>query len=475
MEGLNEHPYKSYVRGKEIDFSPANIRRVMRFKEATPGVENNYDNRQGYDQQLDQVLRDLCIPGATWKMGKGRDPKPIQLRRQELLPLARGWQEFIIYNIFPIGNKSKVTTTRAVLIHSIIKGDDIRVENLTADSIILITQGLGRKGKLGFPSTIYKLCNDAKVRMREFSNLDLIPKGRYTTAEVMETVRVPRIVQQHQPRNEDEDHEMPEYEPENETDFDNLQHEQEHHQFEQPPQQQYHYQQPPYEDYHQYQQTMMEQQQQGFNSINEMLDGIQLQQENMFQGLQTTQNQYLEKLRALKTRKDEFFSNQNNQYNMIRQKQDLMAKEIQDLKKYQVNTTMMGANKNEIDQLVSKVGEQQHLFTEAMKQLKEWTRNASARECYSVWAHQQANPNLVEMPVYKVTKQIYKNLDADRPMFHGFLKSEGKMDKEAGKSWKIENQSKRPRPGANSSHLGMGHQVSTLPITSKHPSSHAQV
>ncbi|MED6165446.1 hypothetical protein PIB30_099616 [Stylosanthes scabra] len=100
----------------------------------------------------------------------------------------------------------------------------------------------------------------------------------------------------------------------------------------------------------------MEQQQQGFNSINEMQDGIKLQQQNMFQGLQTTQNQYLEELRALKTRQDEFFSNQNNQYHMIRQEQDLMAKEIQDLKKYQVNTMMMGANKNEIDQLVSKVG-----------------------------------------------------------------------------------------------------------------------
>ncbi|MED6202510.1 hypothetical protein PIB30_106322 [Stylosanthes scabra] len=126
--------------------------------------------------------------------------------------------------------------------------------------------------------------------------------GRYITAEVMETVRVPRIVQQHQPRNEDEDHEMPEYEPENEADFDNLQHEQQHHQFQQPPQQQYHHQQPPYEDYHQFQQTMMEQQQQGFNSINEMLARMQLQQQNMFQGLQTTQNQYLEELRALKTR-----------------------------------------------------------------------------------------------------------------------------------------------------------------------------
>ncbi|MED6225295.1 hypothetical protein PIB30_092430, partial [Stylosanthes scabra] len=108
-----------------------------------------------------------------------------------------------------------------------------------------------------------------------------------------------------------------------------------------------------------------------------------------------------------------------------------MAKEIQDLKKYQVNTTMMGANKNEIDQLVSKVGEQQYQYTEAMRQLKEWTRNASARECYAVWAHLQANPNLIEMPVHKVTKQIYNNLENDRPMFHGFLKSEGQSSQSA--------------------------------------------
>ncbi|MED6212439.1 hypothetical protein PIB30_083362 [Stylosanthes scabra] len=206
MEGHDEHPYKSYVRGKEIDFPSANIRRVMRFREATPGAENNYDNRQSHDQQIDQVLKDLCILGATWKMG-----------------------------------------------------DDIKVENLIADGIILIAQGLSGKGKLGFPSTIYKLCKDAKVRMRKFRNFDLIPEGKYITAEVMKTVRVPRVVQQHQPRNEDEDHEMPQYVPENETDFGNLQHEQQHHQFQQQPQQQYHHQQPPYEDYHQYQQTMMEQ------------------------------------------------------------------------------------------------------------------------------------------------------------------------------------------------------------------------
>ncbi|MED6151843.1 hypothetical protein PIB30_086244 [Stylosanthes scabra] len=45
MDGQQLHAYTSHVRGVEIDFSPATIRRVMRFKEDTLGAENNYDYR----------------------------------------------------------------------------------------------------------------------------------------------------------------------------------------------------------------------------------------------------------------------------------------------------------------------------------------------------------------------------------------------------------------------------------------------
>ncbi|MED6165263.1 hypothetical protein PIB30_097901 [Stylosanthes scabra] len=109
----------------------------------------------------------------------------------------------------------------------------------------------------------------------------------------------------------------------------------------------------------------------------------------------------MEELAAVKIRQEEFFSNQTNQYNMIRQEQNLLGKEILDVKKHQMNTVTM-----------------------VQRQLKEWTKNSSARECYSVWAYQQANPNLVEMPVHKVTKQIYDNTNNNRPMFYGLLKSD---------------------------------------------------
>ncbi|MED6152956.1 hypothetical protein PIB30_096931 [Stylosanthes scabra] len=75
-----ELPYKSFVRGVKVDFSLSNIRRVMRFKRETAGAETDYKTRQAMDQRLDEVLADLCIPGATWKLSSGQPAVPIQLR-----------------------------------------------------------------------------------------------------------------------------------------------------------------------------------------------------------------------------------------------------------------------------------------------------------------------------------------------------------------------------------------------------------
>ncbi|MED6223091.1 hypothetical protein PIB30_070652 [Stylosanthes scabra] len=157
----DELPYKSFVRGIKVDFSPSNIRRVMRFKSTTEGAETDYNTRKAMDQRLDEVLRDLCIPGATWKLSSSQPIVPIQRKRTELHPLAKGWQEFIIHSLVPTRNKSKVTTTRAILIHSIMQGEDVRAEEIIVDNIATIAQGLTNKGNFAHPSTIYKLCKDA--------------------------------------------------------------------------------------------------------------------------------------------------------------------------------------------------------------------------------------------------------------------------------------------------------------------------
>ncbi|MED6123079.1 hypothetical protein PIB30_045954 [Stylosanthes scabra] len=126
-------------------------------------------------------------------------------------------------------------------------------------------------------------------------------------------------------------------------------------------------------------------------------------QQQCLENINKSQAEYMAELRSIKGKQQEMYENNDRFYNQVREEQREMAKEIQQVKNYQRATCQ--------------------LF-EVQRQLKEWTRNASARECYTVWAHQQANPNLVEMPVHKVTKQIYDNGNNNRPMFYGFLKSD---------------------------------------------------
>ncbi|MED6177438.1 hypothetical protein PIB30_098143 [Stylosanthes scabra] len=44
-----DYPYTSYVRGKEVDFSAAKIREVLRIRHMTLGAETNFKTRQMED------------------------------------------------------------------------------------------------------------------------------------------------------------------------------------------------------------------------------------------------------------------------------------------------------------------------------------------------------------------------------------------------------------------------------------------
>ncbi|MED6161659.1 hypothetical protein PIB30_062836 [Stylosanthes scabra] len=100
-------PYKSYVSGVVVDFSREIIRRVMRFKAETQGAETDYRTRQATDQRLDEVLAELCIPAATWKLSSSQSAVPIQLRRTELLPLGRDGKNSSFIPLFQPGTSQK--------------------------------------------------------------------------------------------------------------------------------------------------------------------------------------------------------------------------------------------------------------------------------------------------------------------------------------------------------------------------------
>ncbi|MED6213967.1 hypothetical protein PIB30_098560 [Stylosanthes scabra] len=395
MEEAGGHTFRSFVRGVPVDFSPENIR----------------------------------------TLSTGQLRVPIQLRQQELNPVARGWHEFSIHLLIPSSNRFEIPVIRAILIHCIMRGEDIRAEDIIADKIVRVAQGIKEKGKLGFPSTIYKLCEEAGVPLREFRRTRKIQAEKPITARRMESTRLPRPVQGRQQEDEEEDEPMPQA-------------------GEQPPL--YHI--PTYTDQHQkdldsietqlqnmmwYQQQTLEnisknqaeynvelrdikgKQQELYENNDRFYNQVKQEQREMVQEIQQIKNYqvnqtlvdstrhkaYLDELATMKARQEEFFSNQVNQYNMIRQDQKLLGKEILDVKKYQMSAVTMGSGgsssspqppppPNELDQALMKIREQHANFTEITRQLRDWTRNAS------------------------IVKQIYDNIDRERPMFRGLLKSD---------------------------------------------------
>ncbi|MED6212308.1 hypothetical protein PIB30_082061 [Stylosanthes scabra] len=111
--------------------------------------------------RLEHVLEDLCIKGADWVRHK--DGRHHYLRRADLEPMTKGWYEFVCRSILPITNRSELTVERAVLIHSIIIGENINMEEIIADQIYKFVYKTDVSSSLPFPSIIAALCADAKI------------------------------------------------------------------------------------------------------------------------------------------------------------------------------------------------------------------------------------------------------------------------------------------------------------------------
>ncbi|MED6225546.1 hypothetical protein PIB30_094661 [Stylosanthes scabra] len=127
-------PYTTQAQGAEISFAPDNIRRVFKLRETPlPNAHSYHDRKANNDLRLEEVLACLCEERAQWVLHA--DGRPHFLRRADLQPMARGWYEFVCRSIIPTTNRSEVTVEQAVLIHSIIIGEDIRVQEIIADQI----------------------------------------------------------------------------------------------------------------------------------------------------------------------------------------------------------------------------------------------------------------------------------------------------------------------------------------------------
>ncbi|MED6161545.1 hypothetical protein PIB30_061797 [Stylosanthes scabra] len=166
------YTYTTMVRGKDIKFAPSDIKK----REANK------------DYRLEEVQECLCLEGGEWV--RHRDGRPHYLKRTDLDPVAKGWYDFVCRSILPTTNHSELTVERAVLIHSIIIGENINVEEIIADQIYKFVYKTDLASSLPFPGIIVALYFEAQVVTHKDDIL--IPQEPPIIGEAMERVREPR-------------------------------------------------------------------------------------------------------------------------------------------------------------------------------------------------------------------------------------------------------------------------------------------
>ncbi|MED6202377.1 hypothetical protein PIB30_104698 [Stylosanthes scabra] len=137
---------------------------------------------------------------------------------------------------------------------------------------------------------------------------------------------------------------------------------------------------------------------------------------------------FREELKIFKGRNEELANLSYAQYSKTRKEQAALSKEIKEIREHPISPTTehptTPANNETLMDIAQMTYQQRKELKQIRKQMREWTMYSSARECYDMWAHQQANPNLVQMPLHDLTKMVYDNLENKRPMFRGALKTD---------------------------------------------------
>ncbi|MED6196190.1 hypothetical protein PIB30_045082 [Stylosanthes scabra] len=164
-EGEKNHPktYMTMVRGVDISFAPDAIHKALKTREGPLPNVASYHDRKNENLRLEEVQEYMCEEGGEWV--RHANARPHYLKRNDLTDMARGWYDFVCKSIMPTTNRSELTVDRAVLIHSIMIGEDIRVEEIIADQIYKFVNKKNIRSKLAFPGIIALLCREAKVKV----------------------------------------------------------------------------------------------------------------------------------------------------------------------------------------------------------------------------------------------------------------------------------------------------------------------
>ncbi|MED6201534.1 hypothetical protein PIB30_096021 [Stylosanthes scabra] len=131
--------------------------------------------------------------------------------------MTKGWYEFICRSILPTTNHFELTVESAVLIYSIIIGENINVEEIIAEQIYKFVYKTDVSSSFPFPSIIAALCADAKIPA--IPDDTLIPQEPPIVGVAMTRTRNSRPARQATPPQQEPSQEQPQPQFHHQQDF----------------------------------------------------------------------------------------------------------------------------------------------------------------------------------------------------------------------------------------------------------------
>ncbi|MED6175176.1 hypothetical protein PIB30_075878 [Stylosanthes scabra] len=134
---------------------------------------------------------------------------------------------------------------------------------------------------------------------------------------------------------------------------------------------------------------------------------MQFLQQSFYENMQKSQADYMKEVKQIKAKQEEMWNNTNRFQSQIRKEKEMLAREIQEVRKSQINQTLVNNKRAETEKNLQQA---------------------------------QANPNLSEIPITQILDLMQTNAEKGRPVFFGCLKS----DYEASSSSQTDQQEPVP-------------------------------
>ncbi|MED6159652.1 hypothetical protein PIB30_044142 [Stylosanthes scabra] len=152
---------------------------------------------------------------------------------------------------------------------------------------------------------------------------------------------------------------------------------------------------------------------------------MQFFQQTFYENMQKFQADYMEEIKQIKEKQEQIYQHNQRFHAQVWKEQEKLAKEVQDIRRGQMTQAAANAQRFEAERNLQLALERQgRAIAKIRKQINLWNNNVSSKEAYACWTQQQANPNLIEIPITQIPDIMRTNLEKGRPLFHGFLRSD---------------------------------------------------